>query len=90
MILKKKRYDGSYIQMHISDEATWAEVADEFINFLQGCGYIVQGYEIGDYISEQYSFQKKDAQALEDAVSDEWQPRSEIKRKKGKKNAKQK
>ena len=37
MILKKKRYDGSYIQMRISDEATWAEAADEFINFLQGC-----------------------------------------------------
>ncbi|NBW11488.1 MAG: hypothetical protein EBR82_26005 [Caulobacteraceae bacterium] len=87
MILKKKHLDGSYIQVKVSDQASWPEAVDEFIHFLQGCGYIVQGYEIGDYISEQYSFQKKETQALVDAVSEEWQPRSEIKRKKGKKNA---
>ena len=85
MILKKKHLDGGYVQVKVSDEASWPEAVDEFVHFLQGCGYIVQGYEIGDYISEQYSFQKKDAQTLEDAVSDEWQPRSEIKRKKGRK-----
>jgi hypothetical protein len=60
MILKKKRYDGSYIQMRISDEATWAEAADEFINFLQGCGYIVQGIEVAEHLMEQYAFQKKE------------------------------
>jgi hypothetical protein len=84
MILKNKRYDGSYIQMYVSDDATWQEAVDEFIHFLQGCGYIVQGYEIGDYISEQYHFQKKEVQDLQ-KLMDELQPRSEIKRKKKRK-----
>jgi hypothetical protein len=44
----------------------------------------VQGYEIGDYISEQYHFQKKEVQDLQ-KLMDELQPRSEIKRKKKRK-----
>lgn len=60
MILKNKRYDGSYIQMGISEDATWHEAVDEFVNFLQGCGYIVQGIDIAEHLMEQYAFQKKE------------------------------
>jgi len=68
IIFKKKRDDGSYIQMHISEEATWAEVADEFINFLQGCGYIVQGIDIAEHLMEQYGFQKDERKQCQDTT----------------------
>jgi hypothetical protein len=93
MILKKKYLDGTYVQVKVPEEASWPEAVDHFVHFLQGCGYIVQGYEVGDYISEQYAFQKEKPEQLpEEWIErvDEYQPRSEIKRKKGKKNAKQK
>jgi hypothetical protein len=78
MILKKK-YGESYIQMKVSEEASWTEATDAFVQFLQGCGYIVQGIDIGDYLVEQYEFQKvKLAEQLPEEP------------KKGKKRAKQK
>lgn len=58
IILKNKRDDGSYLQMTLPKDAAWPEVVDDFVNFLQGCGYIVQGVEIAEYLMEQYSFQK--------------------------------
>ena len=92
MILKKKHGE-SYIQMKLSEEASWTEAADAFVQFLQGCGYIVQGIEIGEYLAEQYAFQKEKPELLTEEWLDrleEYQPRSKVKRKKGKKRAKQK
>lgn len=68
MILKKKRSDGSYVQVKISDDATWCEAADEFVNFLQGCGYIVQGIEVAEYLGEQYAFQKEEKESCQKKV----------------------
>jgi hypothetical protein len=63
------------------------------VHFLQGCGYIVQGIDIGEYLAGEYAFQKEKCEQLpEEWIEriDEYQPRSEVKRKKGKKRAKQK
>lgn len=59
MILKKKNKDGSYVKMYIPNEASWPEVVDEMVHFLQGCGYIVQGVEVAEYLLEEYGFQKQ-------------------------------
>ncbi len=71
MILKKKRDDGSYIQVKINEDATWAEAADEFVNFLQGCGYIVQGIEVAEHLMEQYAFQKEEKEVCRDTTKKE-------------------
>jgi len=71
MVFKNKRDDGSYIQMRISENATWAEAADEFVNFLQGCGYIVQGIEVAEHLMEQYAFQKKEREVCRDITKKE-------------------
>ena len=92
MILKKKHGE-SYIQMKLSEEASWTEAADAFVHFLQGCGYIVQGIDIGEYLAGEYAFQKEKPEQLPEEWLDrveEYQPRSKVKRKKGKKRAKQK
>jgi hypothetical protein len=68
VLLKKKRDDGSYIQVKISEEATWYEAADGFVNFLQGCGYIVQGIEVAEYLKEQYAFQKEEKESCQKKV----------------------
>lgn len=60
IILKRKNQDGTYIQMAIDEDATWPEVCDNFVNFLQGCGYVVQGIDVAEHLMEQYEFQKKD------------------------------
>ena len=65
IILKKKRDDGSYLQMKLSEDATWHEVCDDFVHFLQGCGYIVQGIDVAEYLMEQYGFQNKELIPLE-------------------------
>lgn len=69
MLLKKKRDDGSYIQVKVSEDATWHEAANEFVNFLQGCGYIVQGIEVAEYLGEQYAFQKEKEPCLKKVKS---------------------
>lgn len=86
IIFKKKDHDGEYLQMRIEGGADWGEVTDRFVEFLQGSGYVLQGIDVAEYLMEQYAFQKPQP------ISAEWvdQPRSEIKQKKGKKNAKQK
>jgi len=39
---------------------TWMDLTDEFIHFLQACGYTVQGIRVADYLAEQYDYQRKD------------------------------
>ena len=88
MILKKKHGE-SYIQMKVPEDATWMEAADAFVQFLQGCGYIVQGIDIGEHLVEQYGFQREKPELL----TEEWLERVEEyepRPKKGKKRAKQK
>lgn len=31
------------------DAETWMDIADKFVNFLQGCGYMVGKEKLGDY-----------------------------------------
>jgi len=85
MVFKQKHADGSYIQVKVDQDATWMQATDQFVQFLHGCGYVFDSIEVGEHILEQWSFQRPQPEP-------EWvdQPRSEIKRKKGKKNAKQK
>lgn len=42
------------------EEFYWPEVAENFVHFLQGCGYIVQGIDVAEYLMEQYAFQKRE------------------------------
>lgn len=86
MIFKQKQDDGSYVQMKVHQDANWQEATDQFLQFLHGCGYIFDSIQVGEYIVEQWAFQRPEP------LPAEWieLPRSEIKRKKGKKNAKQK
>ena len=86
MIFKQKHEDGSYIQMKVDQDATWMQATDQFVQFLHACGYVFDSIEVGEHIVEQWSFQRPQP------IPDEWvdQPRSEIKRKKRKKRAKQK
>lgn len=49
-------YDGEYggaetIDMRFEAE-DWMEVADKFVNFLQGCGYLVDKEKLGGYLLE--------------------------------------
>ena len=92
MLFKKK--DGeSYIQMKLAEDASWIEAVDKFVHFLQGCGYIVKGLDIAEYLLHEYDFQKEKPEQLpEEWIErlEDYQPRSEVKQKKGKKRAKQK
>lgn len=98
MVFKQKHEDGSYIQMKVHREATWQEATDQFLQFLHGCGYVFDSIEVGEHIVEQWSFQREKPKVFINGsevslpMPEEWidQPKSEIKRKKGKKNAKQK
>jgi hypothetical protein len=92
MLLKKKHGEG-YIQMKLNDDATWMEATDSFVSFLQGCGYIVRGHEVGDYLCEQYAFQVKEEIEEDKRLSklaDERILEHEYKKKRRKKNAKRK
>lgn len=60
IIFKKKDHDDDYMQMKIHDGATWVDVTDRFVEFLQGCGYIVQGIDVAEHLMEQYEFQKQE------------------------------
>lgn len=42
------------------DEFAWPEVVDNFVHFLQGCGYVVQGIDVAEHLMEQYAFQKQE------------------------------
>jgi hypothetical protein len=43
------------VSMEFSNDTTWMEATDNFINFLQACGYVFDPAEIGMYIIEQHS-----------------------------------
>ena len=58
IIFKKKDHEGAYLQMRIEEDATWVDVSNRFVEFLQGCGYIVQGIDVAEYLMDEYAFQK--------------------------------
>ena len=61
MIIFSRKYDNESTRVVLKDDCcTWQEVTDRFIYFLQGCGYIVNGIDVADYLSEQYGFQRKE------------------------------
>lgn len=60
IVFKKKDHDGEYLQMKIDDGATWVDVTDRFVEFLQGCGYVLQGIDVAEHLMEQYAFQKQE------------------------------
>ena len=41
-------FDGSRLEMTIDADNTWPEVLDEFVNFLRGCGYIIDEEDLAD------------------------------------------
>lgn len=42
--------DNRQLSLTIDGDTTWMVVAEEFISFLQGCGYQVTGAEVADYL----------------------------------------
>jgi hypothetical protein len=59
MIILKKKDELRMNLTKIDEGATWPELVEEFVNFIQGCGYIVTGLEIGEYLVSEYKFQKE-------------------------------
>lgn len=43
------------VSMEFGNEVTWLEATDNFISFLQACGYMFDPAEVGMYIIEQYT-----------------------------------
>lgn len=85
MIVLKKLEDDVKITMVLKENCvTWMEVTEQFVNFLQASGYIVQGIDVADYLMGQYGFQKKDEE-VEPIIELRHQPK---KKKRRKKNAK--
>lgn len=39
---------------------TWMVATEQFISFLQACGYVVRGIDVADYLQENYRFQRDD------------------------------
>lgn len=61
MIRFEKSDSNTYVEIVVRDsDDTWMQVTDEFIHFLQACGYIVEGIDVADYLEEQYGFQRKE------------------------------
>lgn len=85
IVFKKKDNDGEYLQMRIDDGATWVDVTDRFVEFLHGCGYIIQGIDVAEYLMEQYAFQKQEKPAV--FINDQ---EVSLPTKKGKRHAKKK
>ena len=83
MLLKKKHEDGSYIQIKVGQDATWMQATDSFLSFLHASGYVFDSIEVGEYIVEQWAFQRPQPEP----VLEEWIAKP---KKKGKKRAKQK
>jgi len=54
MIRFEKDNDGVKVSVTIQDEGTWMEVTDHFVDFLFGCGYILDHQELADYLNEEY------------------------------------
>ena len=47
--------DTRQLELKIDGDTTWMSVTDEFVSFLQGCGYQVTGADVADYLTEVYS-----------------------------------
>jgi riboflavin synthase len=61
MIRFEKSDEHTYVEIVVRDSTdTWMGVTDEFVNFLQACGYIVKGYDVGKHLCTQYAFQVED------------------------------
>ena len=44
--------DTRQLELKIDGGSTWMDVTEEFVLFLQGCGYQVTGADVADYLSE--------------------------------------
>jgi predicted RND superfamily exporter protein len=61
MIRLEKSDRNTYVEVVVRDsDSTWMEITDEFVHFLQACGYIVEGIDIADHLTKQYGFQRKE------------------------------
>ena len=61
IILKKKENGQTQSVVYIRKDAiSWVEVTERFIDFLQSCGYVVDGYDVGLYLTQEYAFQNED------------------------------
>ena len=47
--------DTRQLELKIDIDSTWMTVTDEFVSFLQGCGYQVTGADVAGYLTEVYS-----------------------------------
>ena len=52
-----RKEKGRLNKVILNDHLTWDELTEEFINFLQGNGYVLQGIDVANYLSHQYKFQ---------------------------------
>lgn len=46
--------DTRQLELKIDGDSTWMTVTEEFVSFLQGCGYQVTGTDVADYLTEVY------------------------------------
>lgn len=44
--------DTRQLELKIDGDSTWMAVTDEFVSFLQGCGYQVTGADVANYLTE--------------------------------------
>lgn len=82
IVFKYKKINEGYVQMKSVEDATWKEVADDFVNFLQGCGYIVTGIEVAEYLEEQYAFQARKDEKVEPVIELRHEPKKKKRKKK--------
>lgn len=49
----KREYNGRSIELRLpNDDVTWWDLADDFISFLQGCGYQVTREDFAEYFTQ--------------------------------------
>lgn len=65
MIIFSRKHEDERLRMALSDGLTWGEVTDRFVNFLQGCGYIVRGSDVAQHLMDQYAFELREEEELE-------------------------
>jgi hypothetical protein len=91
MITLTKDNETAKVQMVLTNDGlTWTELSNEFVNFLQACGYIVNGYEVGDHLCTEYAFQKQEEKQEQFVLEYEYKPKRKkkhAKRKSRKSNA---
>ena len=86
MIQLRKLNEEVEVEMTIrTDGATWMEVTEEFINFLQSCGYIVQGIDVAEYLQDMYAFQARKDEEGEPIIELRHEPKKKKRRKKNEK-----